>query len=100
MAALLVMLVLVVWALWWTWPEPEEERLRLTELPARAGPPSARSPVVIELDLLVHSERPSSPPLPRRRGSGPRLTEDDLIAFGLALEASDDVVGELLEPST
>jgi hypothetical protein len=71
----------VVLVVWWTvrWLRWELRDLREQEVCFRGLPVvPPRGPVLVL--------RPSAPP----------LTEDDLIAFGLALERSDDVLQELL----
>jgi hypothetical protein len=96
MLALMVMLVLLVWAIWCTWPpagEPAPSHVR-----SSAG--SVPRPVLAE--VLVFGS--ASPEIARVRPTvrfvgRPVLDEDDLIAFGLALEAADDVVGELVDPA-
>lgn len=90
MAALLIVLVLTLWALWWTWPKPTPERAVVAVVPDQER-------TVVVMDLPAHSRARQR--LWRRSGA-PALTEDDLITFGLQLEATDDVVGELLSASS
>jgi hypothetical protein len=94
MVALMVMLVLLGWAIWCTWPTAR------TTSPDRSLAGLVPRPVLAEVLVLS----PSSPGIARVRSSScfagrPALDEDDLIAFGLALEAADDVVGELVGPA-
>lgn len=94
MAVLLALLVLS-WCVWAAWP-------------ARPGsrPPSQPQPRERGI-LLAPGTRMPAPvrPVPQEPATGrphqtsavaQRLTEDDLIAFGLALESSQDVLGELV----
>jgi hypothetical protein len=95
MAALCVIVLLVLWAVWSVWPGPAVGR------PAPdSGDRSAAEPPYALVGTGV-GRLPSPTGLgrahPKPRGCGLRaLTEDDLIAFGLALEASEDVVDVLL----
>jgi hypothetical protein len=94
---LILLFVLVAWAL----------RMMRFELPhPRPHPPTptpgreAQLIVFVPADVMADLRRPApTPPGPVRREPVPAassLTEDDLIAFGLALESSDDVLCELV----
>jgi hypothetical protein len=84
-----VVTVLVVWgvlglALWWS----------CGGHPFRAGTAPASRPSAPPVPARPQGRRPARPGHRSRPARLP-LTEDDLIAFGLALEASCDVVGSL-----
>lgn len=91
MVPLVLYLVLVLlW--WWVWIRWALRRppTRPTEPPATAAPPPAarRGP---------GTGAAARPPARRRRGlDAPPLTEDDVIAFGLALEGTQDVARSAL----
>ena len=112
MIALLILVVFVFWAWWVTRPRPG-----LAPWPTmRTAPTAPTAPDAS--DLLVLPPVPPVPPVPAMPTVPPRppawrlrravrpsvrdgadswpLTEDDLIAFGLELEASQDVVAELV----
>ena len=81
---LVVVELLVVVALWWAWRRgPRSERARRATAPAALPRPAGAPPA------------PAAAPTRRTRcpaGQEPQLTEDDVIAFGLALERTADVV--------
>jgi hypothetical protein len=93
MAALCVIVILVLWAVWSVWPGPAVER----PAPISADRSVAEPPyALVETGVLTSRTDLGRVHLrPRARGLR-ALTEDDLIAFGLALEASEDVVDVLL----
>lgn len=83
----LAVYLLVVAALWWAWWREDRARPR-TVTPAPAPSSSGR--------------RPAAPAVPQRRPRhrlvlpDPAITEDDVIAFGLALERCADVAAAAL----
>jgi hypothetical protein len=91
MGALVVLVLLLTWV-WWT-----TRSVLAADRSARATP--------TPLEAMVMASMPARPPL---RWAGPAvlpssgaqrglpaLTEDDLIAFGLALESAEDALAEL-----
>lgn len=95
MAGLVLFLLVLAWAWWVTRPAKQLDR-------RRPSPPAAP----VRPDAAVRTPGPTLPPARRPMlrlrpsvrpgaGEGP-LTEDELLAFGLALEASDDVLAELV----
>jgi hypothetical protein len=99
---LLAVVLSLAWLLWFTWPRP-------TPSPApdpTSGPGPGQDPVEVAVGVAGRPVRvlrwdwpvePGSAPRRARFPGRPPLTEDDLIAFGLALELSDDGVAELLD---
>lgn len=82
---LLILEFLVVLALWWAWKQRVGGR----------GGAVAGVAVPPLFPQCAHSAPTRPPPQPvaeRRRLVDPPLTEDDVITFGLALEATADVV--------
>lgn len=118
MAALLVVFVLLGWAIWFSRPGPARRSDDRPAVGPRTRPdvrPDIRPDIVVSDPPEVRATycpaprhlapwpvaSSTRPAMRRLRFPGvPRLTEDDLIAFGLALEAADDVVGELLDRSS
>lgn len=96
MLAVLVILVLAVWGLWSSWPRENQ----VEDEGADAYPDDqyvSVAPASSAASIWAWSPY-TGPARTRSRFPGvPRLTEDDLIAFGLELESADDVVDELLD---
>jgi hypothetical protein len=88
----LAAVLLLVWLLWLTWPRPVSSSAAgqdAAHVLVGAGGPAR--------DLRWIWGDPAAAPRRVRFPGRPALTEDDLIAFGLALERSDDGVAELLD---
>jgi hypothetical protein len=97
MLALMVMLILLVWATWSTWPSPETQRLPSRDRDAADLSGVVARPSIAEVLVLGSpAARVARVRSSARCDGRPVLTEDDLIAFGLALEASDDILSELV----
>jgi hypothetical protein len=102
-ALVVILVVLVLWAWWVTRPRPG-----LAPMPTqRTGPaaPEASGLRVLPPVPAIPTVPPRPPawrlpgglrPSARDGADSWPLTEDDLIAFGLELEAADDVVAELV----
>lgn len=79
----LLALLLLSWCVWAAWPgRPANRPPCLPQARDGGLRPAHQQPA-----LVGRRQRPSAVAQP--------LTEDDLIAFGLALESSHDVLGEL-----
>lgn len=81
---MLVGYLLVVLALWWIWER--DDRGRRAEGTGAASRPLGTA-------RAAPPRTPARRPVRRRQLDDPALTEDDVIAFGLALERSLDVAG-------
>lgn len=67
--------------------------------PADPPPMTSRPTETVRTLVLVVPVAPQGVPSAPPRRRAPRLVEDDVIAFGLALEASDDPVADALAES-
>ena len=82
MVVLAVYLVLLA-GLWWIWLRTDSGRPSTRATAPALSPPGVR----VAPDL-----RPHLRPVRRCGVDGPPLSEDDVIAFGLVLEGTEDVV--------